>query len=86
MQLKRSKREYKETWLQTAGLVVGLLFSLLAAFGVITPADSAGATPIVGTLLGAVSTGIIAVIQLIGILFKKSVPILPIAKEMPKKK
>jgi hypothetical protein len=72
MQLKRTQKEYNESWLQTAALLVGLVFTLLASFGVITPEQSGTATPIVGTTLGAISTAIIGVIQLIGIFFKKS--------------
>lgn len=75
MQLKRSVKEYNDTWLQTASLIVALVFTLLASFGVITPEQSAEATPIVGTTLGAISTAIVGVIQLIGILFKKSAPV-----------
>jgi hypothetical protein len=73
MQLKRTQKEYNDTWLQTASLIVSLVFVLLASFGVITPEQSGSATPIVGTTLGAVSTVIVGVIQLIGIFFKKSV-------------
>lgn len=79
MQLKRSVKEYKDSWVTTAALVIGLTFQLLASFGVLTPADSAAATPIVGTLLGAISMAIVSVIQLIGILFKKSPP-MPVVK------
>lgn len=71
MQLKRSVKEYKDTWIQTASLIVALLFTILASFGVISPTDSADATPIVGTLFGAISTAIVSIIQLIGIFFKR---------------
>lgn len=86
MQLKRSKRDYNETWLQTASLIVALVFTLLASFGVITPQESAEATPIVGTAFGAISTAIVAVVQLIGIFFKKEAPIEPMVKEAAKRK
>jgi hypothetical protein len=72
MQLKSTKKEYNDTWIQTASLIVALVFTLLASFGVITPEQSSGATPIVGTTLGAISTAIIGVIQLIGIFFKST--------------
>ena len=70
MKLK-SVKEYNDTWLQTAALIVALVFTLLASFGVITPEQSGQASPIVSTTLGAVSTAIVGVIQLIGIFFKK---------------
>lgn len=71
MKLKGVK-EYKDTWVQTAALVVSLVFTLLASFGVITPEQSTEATPIISTTLGLISTVIINVIQLVGILFKKT--------------
>lgn len=71
MKLK-SVKEYNETWLQTAALIVALVFTLLASFGIITPEQSGTATPIVATTLGAISTAIVGVFQLIAIFFKKS--------------
>lgn len=75
MQLKTTKREYNETWLQTASLIVALVFTLLASFGVIAPEQSGTATPIVSTTLGAISTAIVGVIQLVGIFFKRTPPV-----------
>lgn len=72
MKLKNTVKEYNDTWLQTASLIVALVFTLLASFGVITPEQSGAATPIVGTTLGAVSTAIVGIIQLVGIFFKRS--------------
>jgi len=70
MKLKSTKKDYNSTWVQTASLVITLIFTLLASFGVLTPEQTSEATPIVGTTLGAVSTIIVSVIQLIGIFFK----------------
>jgi protein-S-isoprenylcysteine O-methyltransferase Ste14 len=68
----RSKKEYSSNWVQTVVSIVGLLFALLVTFGVITPEQSATATPIIATTLGAVSSAIAGVIALIGIFFKPS--------------
>jgi multisubunit Na+/H+ antiporter MnhG subunit len=71
MRLKKSRKEYSDTWLQTASLIISLVFTLLAAFGVLTSDQVAQSTPLIATTLGAVSTVIAGVIQLIGIFFKK---------------
>ena len=70
MKLKSTKKEYNDTWVQTAALVVTLVLTLLASFGVITPIQSAEAGPIVSTTIGLISTVIVSVIQLIGIFAK----------------
>ena len=70
MKLKSTKREYNETWVQTAVLVMTLVLTLLGSFGVLTPAQSTEATPIIATTLGQIGTAIAGIIQLIGIFFK----------------
>lgn len=70
MKLKRTKKEYNDSWVQTAALVVTLVLTLLGSFGVLTPEQTAEATPIISTTLGLIGTIIASVIQLIGILFK----------------
>jgi len=71
MKLKSTTKDYSDTWLQTASLIISLVFTLLAAFGVLTSDQVAQSTPLIATTLGAVSTVIAGVIQLIGIFFKK---------------
>ncbi len=66
----RNAKDYSSNWLQTAVAIVGLLFTVLVAFSVITPEQSAEAQPIVTSTLGAVSTVIAGVVALIGIFFK----------------
>ena len=70
MRLKKSVKEYNDSWVQTAALVVTLILTLLGSFGVLTPEQAAEATPIISTTLGLVGTIIASVIQLIGIFFK----------------
>ncbi len=72
MQLKRTKKEYNDTWVQTAVLVVTLILTLLGSFGVLTPEQTTAATPIISTTLGLIGTIVASVIQLIGIFFKAS--------------
>ena len=67
----REKRDWKDSWLQTAVSIVGLLFVILVSFGVISPEQSAEAQPIVTTTLGAVATIITGVASLIGIFAKQ---------------
>jgi hypothetical protein len=67
----REKRDWKDSWLQTAVSIVGLLFVILVSFGVISPEQSAEAQPIVTTTLGAISTVITGVVALIGIFVKQ---------------
>lgn len=66
----RKLRDYSSNWLQTAVAIVGLVFTVLVAFGVITPEQSAEAQPIVTSTLGAISTVIAGVVAIIGIFFK----------------
>jgi protein-S-isoprenylcysteine O-methyltransferase Ste14 len=73
MKLKSTKREYSDSWVQTAVLVVTLVLTLLGSFGVLTPAQTAEATPIISTTFGLIGTVIASVIQLIGI-FVKATP------------
>ena len=68
----RGKKDYNSNWVQTAISIVGLVFTVLVAFGVITPEQSAEALPIVTSTLTAVSSVIAGVIFLIGLLFKQS--------------
>ena len=70
MRLKRTKKEYNDTWVQTAALVITLILTLLGSFGVLTPEQTSQATPIIQTTLGLIGTIIASVIQLIGIFFK----------------
>jgi len=66
----RNAKDYSNNWLQTAVAIVGLLFTVLVAFGVITPEQSTEAQPIVTSTLGAISTVIAGVVAIIGIFFK----------------
>ena len=66
----RSVKDYSSNWLQTAVAIVGLVFTVLVAFGVITPEQSAEAQPLVTSTLGAISTVIAGVVAIIGIFFK----------------
>ena len=66
----RKLRDYSSNWLQTAVAIVGLAFTVLVAFGVITPEQSAEAQPLVTSTLGAISTVIAGVVAIIGIFFK----------------
>lgn len=70
MKLKSTKKEYNDSWVQTAVLVVTMILTLLGAFGVLDPNQVAEATPIISTTLGLIGTIIALVIQLIGIIFK----------------
>ncbi len=70
MKLKRSKKEYNDSWVQTAVLVVTLILTLLGSFGVLTPEQTVEATPIISTTLGLIGTVVASIIQLIGIFFK----------------
>lgn len=69
----RKLRDYSSNWLQTAVAIVGLAFTVLVAFGVITPEQSAEAQPLVTSTLGAISTVIAGVVAIIGIFFKSEV-------------
>ena len=69
----RKLRDYSSNWLQTAVAIVGLVFTVLVAFGVITPEQSAEAQPLVTSTLGAISTVIAGVVAIIGIFFKNDV-------------
>lgn len=69
----RSVKDYSSNWLQTAVAIVGLVFTVLVAFGVITPEQSAEAQPLVTSTLGAISTVIAGVVAIIGIFFKNDV-------------
>ena len=71
----RSKREYSSGWVQTAVSILGLVFSLLVAFGVVTPEQSAEGLPIATSVLTGVSSVIAAVVALVGIFFKPDVPV-----------
>ena len=66
----RNVKDYTGNWVQTAMAIVGLLFVVLASFGVITPEQSAEAQPLIASTLGAVSTVIAGVVALIGLFFK----------------
>jgi hypothetical protein len=71
----RSAKDYTGNWVQTAVASVGLVFSLLVAFGLLTPEQSAEGLPIVTSTLTAVSSVIAGVIALIGLLFKSDEPV-----------
>ena len=71
----RNVKDYSSNWLQTAVAIVGLVFTVLVAFGVITPEQSAEAQPLVTSTLGAISTVIAGVVAIIGIFFKNDEPI-----------
>jgi hypothetical protein len=70
----RGKKDYNSNWIQTAVSILGLLFTILVAFGVVTPEQSAQGLPIATSTLTAVSTVIAGVVALVGIFFKPSTP------------
>ncbi len=70
-----TKREFKDTWLQTVVSVISLVFLVLLNVGVLTPDQVAEATPLVSSTLGAVSTVVAGVLGLIGIFFKPKPPV-----------
>lgn len=71
----RSKKDYSNGWVQTAVSILGLVFTILVAFGVVTPEQSAEGLPIATSLVTAVSTVIAGVVALIGIFFKPDEPV-----------
>ena len=72
---KGTKKDWRNTWLQTAVSIVGLAFVVLVSFGVVSPEQSAEAQPIINTTLGAVATIITGVTALIGIFAKQDAPV-----------
>ncbi len=66
----RQLKDYNENWIQTVVSIVALVFTVLVAFGIITPEQSAQAQPLIASTLGAVSSVIAGVIAIIGIFFK----------------
>lgn len=68
----RGKKDFSKNWVQTITSVVALVFVVLVGFNVITAEQSAEAQPIVGGLIGAVSTIVAGVVALIGIFFKNT--------------
>ena len=71
----RSRKDYNSNWVQTAVSILGLVFTILVAFGVVTPEQSAEGLPIATSLVTAVSTVIAGVVALIGIFFKPDEPV-----------
>jgi len=71
----RNLKDYNSNWVQTAVSIMGLVFSLLVAFGVVTPEQSAEGLPIATSVLTGVSSVIAAVVALIGIFFKPDEPV-----------
>jgi len=67
----KSTRDFKEDWPNTLISFAFLVFTVLAGFGIIDGQQAADAQPIVASFIGAVSTGIAAVVALIGVLKKK---------------
>ena len=66
----RNAKDYSSNWVQTAVSILGLVFTILVAVGVITPEQSAEALPIATSTVTAVSSVIAGVIFLVGLLFK----------------
>lgn len=71
----REKRDWKQTWLQTALSIVALVFTVLVSFGVITPEQMTEAQPLVNSTLGGISAVIAGVAALIGIFVKQDEPV-----------
>ena len=70
MKLKSTqKRVQLKHGYKLPSLVITLVFTLLGSFGVLTPAQTTEATPIVGTTLGAVSTIIASVLFSLSVSF-----------------
>lgn len=69
---KRVKKDFKDNWQQTITAVLGLLATILVAFGLITVEQSAQALPLVNTIITGVGGLIAAVTAIIGIFFKPS--------------
>lgn len=72
----RNLKDYNSNWVQTATSILALVFSLLVAFGVITPEQSTEGLPIATSTVTTISTVIAGVVALIGIFFKPSEPTL----------
>ena len=70
-----TKREFKDTWLQTVVSIISLVFLVLLNVGVLDSDQVAQATPLVASTLGAISTAIAGVLGLIGIFFKPKPPV-----------
>lgn len=64
------KKDYSNNWVQTTVSILGLVFSILVGFGVVTPEQSAAGLPIATSTVTAISTVIAGVVSLIGIFFK----------------
>ena len=47
----RNVKDYSSGWVQTAVSILGLIFSILVAFGVVTPEQSAEGLPIATSTL-----------------------------------
>jgi len=65
--MKRSVRDYKQTWVTTATSIIALVFVVLVSFNLITPEQTGEAQQLLTDLLYAVSAGITAVASLIAI-------------------
>jgi len=68
----RNVKDYTGNWVQTVVSVLGLLFTILVGFGVVTPEQSTQGLPIAVDTVTAISTAIAGVVSLIGIFFKPS--------------
>lgn len=75
MRAKKTSRDWKQTWLQTALSIVALVFTVLVSFGVITPEQMTEAQPLVNSTLGGISAVIAGVAALIGIFVKQDEPV-----------
>lgn len=71
----REKRDWKQTWLQTALSIVALVFTVLVSFGIITPEQMTEAQPLVNSTLGGIAAVIAGVAALIGIFVKQDEPV-----------
>lgn len=71
----REKRDWKQTWLQTALSIVALVFTVLVSFGIITPEQMTEAQPLVNSTLGGIAAVIAGVAALIGIFAKQDEPV-----------
>ncbi len=76
MKLKsfKTKKDWKETWPQTAISIISLVYLVLLNVGVLTPDQVADATPLTSSVIGGLATVFTGVVSLVGVLFKRSVP------------
>ena len=69
--LKKTKKEYSDTWVPTVLSAISLLLLILAGAGVITNEQQAQLSPLLSSTTQVVSVIIAGVLQIIKIIFKQ---------------